>query len=100
MQGLSRHNRRAFEPTTPSLSSLTQPREGVCVTAADALFPDVLRRAKPAVAGLWVRGRLPDASRPMLAMVGARAASRAGCRRTHELAAMAARRGYTIVSGG
>jgi DNA processing protein len=100
MQGLSRHNRRAFEPTTPSLSSLTQPREGVCVTAADAQFPDVLRRAKPAVAGLWVRGRLPDASRPMLAMVGARAASRAGCRRTHELAAMAARRGYTIVSGG
>jgi DNA processing protein len=36
----------------------------------------------------------------MLAVVGARAASRSGCRRTHELADAAARRGYVIVSGG
>jgi DNA processing protein len=36
----------------------------------------------------------------MLAIVGARAASRAGCRRTQEWAAMAGRRGFAIVSGG
>ncbi len=100
MLGLSRHNRWALEPTKPSLTSLLHPTEARRVTAFDADFPDVLRRAKPAVAALWVRGRLPDAARPALAIVGARAASRAGCRRTQEWAAMAARRGFTIVSGG
>jgi DNA processing protein len=100
MLGLSRHNRWAFEPTKPSLSSLFDPTEARRVEAFHADFPDVLRRAKPAVGALWVRGRLPDASRPALAIVGARAASRAGCRRTQEWAAMAARRGFTIVSGG
>lgn len=100
MQGLSRHNRWAFGPRTPSLTSSSDPTEAACILALDGQFPELLRRVKPAVAALWVRGRLPDASRPMLAIVGARAASRAGCRRTHELAAMAARRGYTIVSGG
>ena len=35
-----------------------------------------------------------------MAIVGARAASRAGCRRTEELAAMASEHGHTIVSGG
>jgi DNA processing protein len=100
MQGLLRHNRWAFGPRTPSLTSLLDPTEAACVLAADGQFPDLLRRVKPAIATLWVRGRLPEASRPMLAIVGARAASRAGCRRAHELAAMAARRGYTIVSGG
>lgn len=100
MQGLSRHNRWAFGPRTPSLTSHPGPTEAACVLALDAQFPDLLRRVRPAVAALWVRGRLPEASRPLLAIVGARAASRAGCRRTHELAAMAAQRGYTIVSGG
>jgi DNA processing protein len=100
MLGLSRHNRWAFEPTKPSLTSVFDPTEARRVAAFDADFPDVLRRAKPAVAALWVRGRLPDASRPVLSIVGARAASRAGCRRTQEWAAMAARRGFTIVSGG
>ncbi|HEY6475779.1 MAG TPA: DNA-processing protein DprA [Polyangia bacterium] len=70
------------------------------MSAFDADFPDVLRRIRPPVAALWVRGQLPAASRPVLAIVGARAASRAGCRRTQEWAAMAARRGFTIVSGG
>jgi DNA processing protein len=82
------------------LTSLPDPREARCVSALDADFPDVLRRVKPRVAALWVRGRLPAASRPVLAIVGARAASRAGCRRTQEWAAMAAQRGFTIVSGG
>jgi DNA processing protein len=81
------------------LTSLLDPGDARQLAASDADFPDVLRRVKPRVAGLWVRGRLPEPS-PMLAIVGARAASRAGCRRTQEWAAMAARRGFTIVSGG
>jgi DNA processing protein len=100
MQGLSRHNRWAAEPTKPSLTSLQDPREARQVPAFDPDFPDVLRRIRPPVATLWVRGRLPEAARPALAVVGARAASRAGCARAHEMAAMASRRGHTIVSGG
>jgi DNA processing protein len=100
MLGLSRHNRWAFEPTKPSLTSLLDPGQAHQVAASDADFPDVLRGIRPRVAALWVRGRLPAASRPVLAIVGARAASQAGCRRTQEWAAMAARRGFTIVSGG
>jgi DNA processing protein len=100
MLGLSRHNRWAAEPTKPSLTSLFDPSEARCVTASHADFPDVLRPVKPRVTALWVRGRLPAPTFPALAIVGARAASRAGCRRTQEWAAMAARRGFTIVSGG
>ena len=100
MQGLSRHNRWAAEPTKPSLTSFQNPREVRQVLAPEPDFPDVLRLIKPPVATLWVRGRLPEAARPSLAVVGARAASRAGCARAHEMAAMASRRGYTIVSGG
>ncbi len=68
--------------------------------ASRADFPEVLRRIAQPVAALWYRGRLPEPTRPLLAIVGARAASRAGCRRTHELAAMASQHGHTIVSGG
>jgi DNA processing protein len=100
MTGLLRHNRWAAEPTKPSLSVPADPREVQLAPAAHADFPGVLRRIAPPVAALWYRGRLPDPARPMLAIVGARAASRAGCRRTHELAAMASRYGHTIVSGG
>ena len=100
MQGLWRHNRWAFEPTKPSLTSFLDLTKARRVAASDADFPDLLRGIKPRVAALWVRGQLPEASQPMLAIVGARAASRAGCQRTQEVAAMAARRGFTIVSGG
>jgi DNA processing protein len=100
MTGLLRHNRWACEPTKPSLSVPADPHEVHLAPARGADFPEVLRRIAPPVAALWYRGRLPDPTHVMLAMVGARAASRAGCRRTHELAAMASRRGHTIVSGG
>ncbi|HVV53044.1 MAG TPA: DNA-processing protein DprA [Polyangia bacterium] len=76
------------------------PADARLVPASSAEFPDVLRAVKPAIAALWVRGALPGAASRRLGIVGARAASRAGCRRTQELAAMAARRGFTIVSGG
>jgi DNA processing protein len=49
---------------------------------------------------LWYTGRLPDRRDRGLAVVGARAASRAGCRLAGELATTAARKGFAIVSGG
>jgi DNA processing protein len=52
------------------------------------------------VRGLWVRGQLPDPKQPALSIVGARAASRAGCRLAGELAAAAVGRGHAVVSGG
>jgi DNA processing protein len=100
MTGLSRHNRGTDDPTKPSLSLPADPQEVLLAPASGADFPEVLRRIARPVAALWYRGRLPDSTRPLLAIVGARAASRAGCRRTQELAAMVSARGHTIVSGG
>jgi DNA processing protein len=100
MTGLLRHNRGVDQPTKPSLSLPADPQEVLLAPASGPDFPDVLRRIAQPVGALWYRGRLPDPCRPLLAIVGARAASRAGCRRTEELAAMASRHGQTIVSGG
>jgi DNA processing protein len=82
------------------LSPPIDPTEVQLAPAARADFPASLRAIKRPVAALWYRGRLPDPARPLLAIVGARAASRAGCRRAEELAATAAARGYDVVSGG
>jgi DNA processing protein len=101
MTGLLRHNRGVDQPTKPSLSLPADPREVLLAPSSHADFPDVLRRIARPVAALWYRGRLPESPRrPLLAIVGARAASRVGCRRTQELAAMASERGHTIISGG
>ena len=102
MTGLLRHNRGVDQPTKPSLSLPADPQEVLLAPASHADFPDVLRRIARPVAALWYRGRLPDPTRhqQLLAIVGARAASGVGCRRTQELAAMASEHGHTIVSGG
>jgi DNA processing protein len=102
MTGLFRHNQGVSEPTKPSLPLPADPREVLFAPASQADFPDVLRRISRPVAALWYRGRLPDPAgrHRLLAIVGARAASRGGCRRTEELAALASERGHTIVSGG
>jgi DNA processing protein len=52
------------------------------------------------VAQLWYVGRLPRPADRRLAIVGARAATMAGCRLTRALASAAARDGFTVVSGG
>jgi DNA processing protein len=102
MTGLLRHNRGVDEPTKPSLSLPADPQEVLLAPASHPDFPDVLRRIARPVAALWYRGQLPDPTRHRqpLAIVGARAASRVGCRRTQELAAMASEHGHTIISGG
>jgi DNA processing protein len=99
MSGLARHNRWADQPIEPSLSSPVTLADFPLALASSTDFPSVLRRISPPVKALWHRGRLPGAA-PALAIVGARGASRAGCRRTQELAEMLSHRGYTIVSGG
>ena len=65
-------------------------------------FPARLRSVKPLPAGLWVDGRLPRApeAEALIAIVGARAATRAGCAAVARLAGSLAARGYGVVSGG
>ncbi len=70
------------------------------VTPADGRFPAALRAVRPAVKMLWFRGDLPRKGEPAVAIVGARAASLPACRLAAELAGVAARAGFAVVSGG
>ena len=63
-------------------------------------FPERLRGVKPLAKGLWVEGRLPGGTEPLVAVVGARSASRAGCRAVSRLAGELAAAGHGVVSGG
>jgi DNA processing protein len=70
------------------------------VEANAPTFPAALRQlSKPPVA-LWVEGRAPRGDEPLLALVGSRAATGAGCRLAERLAATAAAGGRGVVSGG
>ena len=66
----------------------------------EAGFPAELGSMPQPVQALWYVGRLPAPGERGLAIVGARAASLAGCRLARDLAAAAGRNGFTIVSGG
>jgi DNA processing protein len=99
MQGLSRHNDAALVPTTAGLAVPTATLTEVIGHAAPG-FPAALAGIRPRVAQLWYRGRLPAPDQPLLAIVGARAASMAGCRRASALAGAAAVAGFGVVSGG
>jgi DNA processing protein len=50
--------------------------------------------------GLWFEGRLPDSDAGLVAVVGSRAASRAGTAQVHALASGLAVAGWSTVSGG
>jgi DNA processing protein len=63
-------------------------------------YPARLLGAQRPPAQLWFSGALPRADQAAIAIVGSRAASRAGCDRAHELAASLGRRGWAVVSGG
>ncbi len=68
---------------------------------ADApTFPAALRQLSRPPASLWVAGRLPHGGQRLLAIVGARAASAAGCALAERLAALAVGAGFGVVSGG
>ena len=100
MFGPSRHNPRFSLPTRPWLDVPFEPSVARRIPTGELEFPAVLAGISSPVRALWVRGRLPDPAQPALSIVGARAASVAGCGRAGEMAATAVRRGCAIISGG
>jgi DNA processing protein len=70
------------------------------VAANAPSFPAALRQLSRPPAALWVTGRLPAPGEPMIAIVGSRAATGAGCAMTARAAAALSGAGYAIVSGG
>src|SRR5262245_44816009 len=70
------------------------------IEAAHPLYPARFAELPVPPARLWVEGRLPAAEERMVAVVGSRAASRAGAARVHELAAGLSGAGWSIISGG
>jgi DNA processing protein len=100
MSGLSRHNPSFSLPTRPWPDVPFEASSTHKILTGEPGFPSVLARMSNPARVLWFRGRLPDPAQPALSIVGARAATTAGCRMAGELAAVAARRGHAIVSGG
>jgi DNA processing protein len=63
-------------------------------------YPARLRQLPRVPHRLWFRGRLPAPGERGVAIVGSRAASSAGCRRTQEAAASLVRADFFVISGG
>ena len=70
------------------------------IVRGQAGYPSRLLGLSDAPAVLWVRGCVPADGVPAVAMVGARAASGAGCARARALATELAGKGIVIISGG
>lgn len=100
MKGFPTHNPGPDRPMRPWVSASGDLDRPWTVAPHEASFPASLRSVKPAAKPLWVRGELPRCDQPAVAIVGARAASLAGCRLAVELAGIAARAGFAVVSGG
>jgi DNA processing protein len=66
----------------------------------EAAYPAQLHEIPTPPKALWLVGQLPAQGQRIIAIVGARAATRAGCDRAHALAAELGRGGAAIVSGG
>jgi DNA processing protein len=100
MSGLSRHNPSFSLPTRPWPDVPFEASSTHRILTGEPGFPAVLARMSNPARVLWFRGRLPDPAQPALSIVGARAATAGGCRMAGELAAVAARHGHAVVSGG
>src|SRR5262249_33144524 len=94
------HNRGSWLPTRVAMPRSTPPQLANRVLLNEEGFPAELASMAQPVSELWYVGRLRRRDHRGLAVVGARAASAAGCRLARTLAASAARSGVTIVSGG
>ncbi len=70
------------------------------VAEQDERFPGALRLLASPPEWLWYGGRLPFPKERLMAVVGARAATRVGCDKAFEIARGLARTGMTILSGG
>jgi DNA processing protein len=77
---------------------LSDPDHGV-VCISDREYPDLLSETAQAPPVLFHRGRISDASKPAICIVGARRASRRGLVVARELAWELSRRGMLVVSG-
>jgi DNA processing protein len=66
----------------------------------EAGYPERLEAMAGPPARVWVRGEWPLPQRPVVALVGARAASGAAMARTADLSADLSRRGALVISGG
>jgi DNA processing protein len=93
---LPRRSWMTFPASSPSLA----PAVAGPLTVGDAEFPATLRALSSAPERLWYSGRLPRSDERLFAVVGARAATRAGCDLASEIARGLARTGAAIVSGG
>lgn len=69
------------------------------VTLADPEYPEALRRIPDAPVLLYVKGQLPAASAPCVAVIGTRQASRYGLQMAKDISADLAAQGVTVVSG-
>lgn len=70
------------------------------IAVGDASFPKQLREIPSSPKSLWFVGRMPSAGQRLVAIVGARAATRTGCDRAHAIAAELGSGGVAVVSGG
>jgi DNA processing protein len=98
-RALPRRSLMAFSSSdayAPAPSSAPPSRVG----RDDAGYPARLRCLPVPPAGLWFVGRLPAARERLVAIVGARAATGAGCARTRDMAAALGRAAVAVVSGG
>src|SRR5579863_4160078 len=95
MVGFGAHNRSPNGPTRPAMAPF------LFSVGADApTFPAALRQLPRSPRRLWATGRLPAAGERLLAIVGARASTAAGCRWAERLAAAAVGAGLGVISGG
>ena len=78
----------------------SEPARILCVAADHERFPRALHSVVYPPGVLWYAGRLPEPTERLFALVGARAATRAGCDRASEIARGLSRTGMTIASGG
>jgi DNA processing protein len=93
-------NLREFQPTRQIMLSVRRSKAPaiVQVVQGEARYPASLLSLSNPPAALWMRGNLPQGR--SVAMVGARAASGAGCERSRTMAAELASKGFAIISGG
>ncbi|MDX9827061.1 MAG: DNA-processing protein DprA [Spirochaetia bacterium] len=69
------------------------------VSVEDSSYPPQLRETYRPPFGLYLRGRLPDAEIPCIALVGTRAATGRGLRAAYGLAEELSSKGISVVSG-
>lgn len=74
-------------------------RQMQCAMYYEETFPEALREIPDPPLGIYWKGRLPDADRPTVAVIGARMSSPYGRAQARDFALELARNGVQIVSG-